>query len=539
MLLVVATAIFCIVAGSLSCDPVAASFHPTNFHELQQLHQHQHQHEKNNDHDEYWRQRARILQSEEKKMLGGDMSFERNERLANKLLMDAKTKEIDDGFRDPKQFLPAQSFLRAASSIRKSPVFQIIEDMPKGAVLHAHDTAIVSSEYVFWNITYRPNLYVCEIDGQLKFHFFAPGDAAHRPGCDWTLLQEMRKYDQHRTVDYRIAQQLTMVTRNAEQAYANVDEAWSKFMSIFIFLGPMLTYRPVFEDYFYQGLLEFYNDNIIYLELRTVLPTLYDLDGKQYGPIEVARIYKQVADRFCRDYPDFVGVKLIYAPLRNVQERQLEEFLSTARELVRELPDFVAGFDLVGQEDKGVPLVEFAEQLRGLGNASATPVHLFFHAGETNWYGTSTDENLLDAILLDTKRIGHGYAVLKHPELLEMIREKGIAIEVAPISNQVLSLVKDMRNHPAAALFAGDYPVVVSNDDPGLWGAQGLSYDFYEAFVGIMSRNADLRALKKLALNSINYSSMTQDQKIRAMDIWRRRWDAFVARLIESMINRK
>ena len=78
--------------------------------------------------------------------------------------------------------------------------------------------------------------------------------------------------------------------------------------------------------------------------------------------------------------------------------------MRTARSLKQELPNFIAGFDLVGQEDKGVPLVDFANELRLLDK----DVQLFFHAGETNWYGTSTDENLIDAVMLNTTRIGHG-----------------------------------------------------------------------------------------------------------------------------------
>lgn len=68
-------------------------------------------------------------------------------------------------------------------------------------------------------------------------------------------------------------------------------------------------------------------------------------------------------------------------------------------------PDFVAGFDLVGQEDKGRPLIEFADKL----NTASPGIQFFFHAGETNWNGQPTDLNLFDAFLLNTKRIGHGW----------------------------------------------------------------------------------------------------------------------------------
>lgn len=190
----------------------------------------------------------------------------------------------------------------------------------------------------------------------------------------------------------------------------------------------------------------------------------------------------------------------------------------------------MAGFDLVGQEDKGEPLISFANKIADL-NFS---MNLFLHAGETKWYGSSTDQNLIDAVLLKSKRIGHGYALPKHPRIMELVNERRVGIEVNPISNQVLGLVKDMRNHPSSVLFAQNFPVVVSNDDPGHWGAKGLSYDFYEAFLGIMSKSADIRALKVLAKNSLEYSSLNDKEKTRALQLWRRKWDEYIDKLIKS-----
>lgn len=120
-----------------------------------------------------------------------------------------------------------------------------------------------------------------------------------------------------------------------------------------------------------------------------------------------------------------------------------------------------------------------------------------------DWYGTSIDYNLLDAMLLNTTRIGHGYALLKHPVLWNSIKNRDIAIEINPLSNQILRLVNDLRNHPAAFYISENIPIVISNDDPGFWNAKGLSYDFYYAFMSFTPADAGIKVLKQLVLNSI------------------------------------
>lgn len=143
---------------------------------------------------------------------------------------------------------------------------------------------------------------------------------------------------------------------------------------------------------------------------------------------------------------------------------------------------------------------------------------------------------MLDALLLNTTRIGHGYALMKHPILWNTVKKRDIAVEVSPISNQVLHLVSDLRNHPGSLFLSQNIPIVICNDDPGFWNAKGVSYDFYYTFMSLAAYNSDLRTLKKLVWNSIRYSVLNESEKNVAFKMIQNQWNSFIDEIISNQI---
>ncbi|XP_055976181.1 adenosine deaminase 2 isoform X2 [Sorex fumeus] len=477
--------------------------------------------------------RKQLLTREKMMRLGGKLVLNREEKLANVKLMALKKAEMLEALRTQK-FPPSMHFFQAKSLIEKSEVFKVLQRMPKGAALHLHDFGILSMDWLVKNVTYRPHCHFCRTPkGALKFKFAHPTPPAPAPAeCSkWILLEDYRKQLQNVSeFDNNLLKAFTLMTTNPDVTYATQDLIWSKFEGIFFSIAGLVHFAPVFRDYISQSLAEFHEDNVLYLELRAMLFPVYELNGTYHDREWSVRTYEEVAQMFVKEHPGFIGIKIIYSDHRFKNASLVLESVQAAVALRAKFPRTVAGFDMVGHEDTGHSLYDYRDVLM-VPASHGVNLPYFFHAGETDWQGTSIDKNLLDALLLNSTRIGHGFALSKHLAVLTESRKKDIPIEVCPISNQVLKLVSDLRNHPAAFLMASGYPIVISSDDPALFGSKGLSYDFYEAFMGIGGMEADLRTLKQLAMNSIKYSALMPSEKMAAMKTWERRWNEFVADL--------
>jgi adenosine deaminase CECR1 len=200
---------------------------------------------------------------------------------------------------------------------------------------------------------------------------------------------------------------------------------------------------------------------------------------------------------------------MIWTTLRIQSNRQIVENMKQCIIAKKAYPDMVCGFDLVGQEDNGRPLVDLIPILfwfRKLCAEEQVEVPFFFHAGECLGDGDETDHNLFDAILLGTRRIGHGYSLYKHPLLIDLVKEKKILVECCPISNEILRLASSIKHHSLPALLSRGVSVSLSNDDPAILGhgKNGLTHDFWQVLQGL--ENMGLSGLATMAENSIRWS---------------------------------
>jgi len=171
---------------------------------------------------------------------------------------------------------------------------------------------------------------------------------------------------------------------------------------------------------------------------------VFDDDRNPMSLEEELRIIKQVVDHIKGEYPYF-ELKLIICGLKIVGRPHIMKMVEDIIE-GRQHSDLIAGFDLVNEEDYTPPILDFLKEIiEGKHRDKEHGLPLYFHCGETH---DRFNENVYDAVMLGTKRIGHGFQLFLHPDLLETVKRQNICIEACPISNLLLGYTVDLRNHP-------------------------------------------------------------------------------------------
>lgn len=105
--------------------------------------------------------RNNIIAAEESIRTGGNIYLNPKEQEADDILLMMKEKAIQKGIIDSSAYAPSMHFFHAKPLIEKDPLFDIIQKVPKGGVLHLHNSAGVSSEWVIKNLTYRDDMKLC------------------------------------------------------------------------------------------------------------------------------------------------------------------------------------------------------------------------------------------------------------------------------------------------------------------------------------------------------------------------------------------
>ena len=147
--------------------------------------------------------------------------------------------------------------------------------------------------------------------------------------------------------------------------------------------------------------------------------------------------------------------------LDHSRRRPVERAWRTYELATRHAGDGVIGIGLAG--DESYPLAPFAKVLDAAREAG---LHLLHHAGET-----SGAESIREAITVGhAERLGHGIRVLDDPELVALVRDRGIPLEVCPSSNVTLGLAESFAAHPLPRLRDAGLRVTLNTDIPMIAG---------------------------------------------------------------------
>lgn len=437
-------------------------------------------------------------------------------------------------------FYPGMMFMLAKDRMEGTKLWDIVRRMPKGALLHAHMDAMVNFDYLLAELLKMPGMHMsaerpltnpaAKETAELVFSY----RAKERTDTNvWSEDYEPNKLELLTKVadDYPdggregflawLKSRCTLHLSDSHEQHHGIDAIWYKFMRCFVVVGSILHYEPMWRLFLRRLMQVLKADGVNWAELRFTWPLNYCRDKQEVPEKDYDHMFKVMQEEIdgFKASPEgkgFWGLITIWTSLRSSPTRPLIENMDHCITTKMMYPHLIAGYDVVGPEDFGRPLKDLLPELFWFRKQCAQEgvnLPFFFHAGETLGDGSDTDQNLFDAVLLGTRRIGHAYSLFKHPLLIDMVKEKRILVESCPISNEVLRLCSSIGAHPLPALLARGVACSLCNDDPAMLGQDtaGMSHDFWQALQGW--DNLGLAGLGSLAENSVRWAAFEdQDQ---------------------------
>jgi len=120
--------------------------------------------------------------------------------------------------------------------------------------------------------------------------------------------------------------------------------------------------------------------------------------------------------------------------------------------------DHILGIDLADSEDD-YPIRDFIEPVM---KAKEAGLKVTIHTGEN-----SAASAVIETIQLAAPdRIGHGIHVIEDMRAVDLVKERGITLEVNPWSNYLTNSVRAIEEHPLKKLFDLGVKVTINSDDP-------------------------------------------------------------------------
>jgi len=266
------------------------------------------------------------------------------------------------------------------------------------------------------------------------------------------------------------------------------------FLEKFSFLARFYSKLDCIDRISYEAVADAAQDNVKYLELRFNPVTLALSQG-----FYLEEVVEQVISAVQKAEQDFdITVKLLTTIRRDYDQDTSSRMVDIA---IHYADQSIVGLDLAGDEVhySAQPFAELFNKAKEAG------LGITVHAGEA-----AGAESVRTAIeLLRADRIGHGVRANEDLAVMDLVRERGITLEMCPTSNIQTAAVKAITRHPLRAFHQIGLPVTINTDDPSV--SNTTLTDEY--VVAVRDVGVTVPEIKQMILTGVRAAFLRQSEK--------------------------
>lgn len=227
----------------------------------------------------------------------------------------------------------------------------------------------------------------------------------------------------------------------------------------------LLSHSAAIQSYAQAIVDQAVTEGLAYIELRGS-PQKYGDDGLFF-----LRNFDQALQNALRSLTDKTRPEFRFIVIadRRAEEAVLKKTIAMAVQAKQDLPDFVVGLDMAGDESRTKP--ETIAHLFIPAFEACLPITI--HAGE----GESAESIWQAAYHLHADRIGHGLTINDRDQLAQRFRDRNICLELCPTSNREVVGFRDsdyfeslgLPDYPLLQLWQNKgLPLTICTDNPGI-----------------------------------------------------------------------
>ncbi|HEL1912808.1 TPA: adenosine deaminase [Streptococcus suis] len=235
--------------------------------------------------------------------------------------------------------------------------------------------------------------------------------------------------------------------RKLVSVHGKVDSLMA-YLKLFDFVRPLLQTASALELAAYDLVRQAARDKIIYIEVRFAPELSTDQD------LTILQAVSAVLVGLNRGQEDFgVVAKLLVCGLKQTKPNQTKELFSAIADFA---PKGLVGFDFAGNEadyptEELRDIIQFTQSLG---------YPMTFHAGEC---GCVT--NVIQALELGIRRIGHGTALTRNPEAIQAFVNSGATLEMCLTSNLQTGAADSIEYFPYCELVEAGANITINTDN--------------------------------------------------------------------------